>query len=316
MSQEKNIVTVTMNPAVDLACTVPNFTAGEVNRVTRFRHDPGGKGVNIAKLLRQFGLPVTATGFLGADNPRIFEQLFHEKEIVDAFVRVPGETRTDIKVLDPEALTTTDINFPGVNPTPEHLAALQALVGRLSVDAGIVVIAGSVPASLSRDVVAELVATVRSNGARAVVDTSGPPLSPAIRAVPALIKPNAFELGEHLGRSLRNTEEIVAEARALLRTGIETVVVSLGAGGAVFVEGDEVLLARPPHVEVVSTVGAGDAMVASLCAGLARGMSLEARARLATAVSAAVVAQPGPDLSNLDAVRALEAQVVIEPLKY
>ncbi|EFL52621.1 1-phosphofructokinase [Solidesulfovibrio fructosivorans JJ]] len=315
MLQEQTVVTVTMNPAVDLACTVPGFALGEVNRVARARTDPGGKGINIARLLRLFNLPVAGTGFLGADNAGLFERLFQQRGIQDAFVRLPGETRTDVKVVDPEAKTTTDINCPGLTPDTPHLAALFSTVDRLSRDAGLVVIAGSLPPGLEDGVVAKLVAMARARGLRAVVDTSGPALAEAIAAKPSLIKPNTLELGQYLGRSVESLEDVVAEARALVRGGIETVAVSLGERGAVFVEAEAAVVARPPQIEAVSTVGAGDAMVAGLCAGLARGLPLPERARLATAMAAAVVAQPGPCLSDIGPARALESLVVVEPLE-
>lgn len=307
----KTLVTVTPNPAIDLACTVPRFTAGEVNRVEAYRQDPGGKGVNIARLLRQFDLPVAATGFLGADNPHIFEKFFLEQDIRDEFVRVPGETRIGVKVLDPEARTTTDINFPGLAPDARHCAVLVNTVEELARQAFAVVIAGSLPADLSPFLFEELVRVVKKTDAKAVVDTSGPALLHAINAAPWLIKPNAEELGAYVGRPLADVADIVGEARKLLDRGIHTVAVSLGARGAVFVEGREALLSRPPKVEPASTVGAGDAMVGCLVAGLARGLPLQERVRLATAVSAAVVTQQGPSLPSLSAADRLEDQVEI-----
>ncbi len=313
---QKTIVTVTLNPAIDLACTVPEFTAGEVNRVAEYRTDPGGKGVNIARLLRQFDLPVAATGFLGEDNPQIFERLFQKQGITDAFVRVPGETRIGVKILDPEAHTTTDINFPGLAPDPENRAVLVQTVRDLARQAAIVVIAGSLPSGLSPVLFEELVRAAKESGAKAVVDTSGSALHHAIDAAPWLIKPNTQELGAYVGRALVDIAEIVREARKLVLAGIHTVAVSLGSQGAVFVEARETLLTRPPKVKAASTVGAGDAMVGCLVAGLALGFPLEERVRLATAVSAAVVTQQGPFLPSLAAARQLEEQVAVEQITF
>ncbi|WP_027182681.1 1-phosphofructokinase [Desulfovibrio inopinatus] len=316
MPKTHSIVTITMNPALDLACTVENFSIGAVNRVSRAQTDAGGKGVNIAKLLRQFHVPVVATGFLGDVNPHLFELLFREQNITDAFVRVPGETRTDIKVLDPTTQTTTDINFPGLNPTQNHIDRLFKMVETLAQNASTVAIAGSIPAGLSPHIVAELVSMLRTCGVRTVVDTSGPAFLHAVKAIPSLIKPNAFELSEYLGRPVNTPLEIVTEARGLVATGIETVVVSLGEDGALFINEQEALWAKPPRVDVVSTVGAGDAMVSGLCAGIALGKSLAESARLATSLSAAVVTQPGPSLSNLDLAASFESQVTVQSLDF
>lgn len=317
MKNSRRIVTVTMNPAVDLTCTVPGFIKGEVNRVAEHRFDPAGKGVNIGRLLRMFDLPVSVTGFLGADNSVIFEQMFQSQGLRDEFIRVSGETRLGVKVLDPDGRSTTDINFPGLSPTPEQQQELMNLVGRLAVDAFAVVLGGSLPRGVAPEFMANLVSVVREQGARAVVDTSGPALNRAIDEGPWLIKPNDEELAEYTGRSVQkddSLQSLVAEARRLNRSGVHTVVVSLGARGAVFVESDQAVLSRPPKVDVVSTVGAGDAMVGGLVAGMVLDMSLNERARLATALSAAVVKQVMPGLAGMATAESLRPHVEIEKI--
>jgi 1-phosphofructokinase family hexose kinase len=310
-NESKHVVTVTMNPAVDLACTVPGFAAGAVNRVAEYRSDAAGKGVNIAGLLRKFDLPVTVTGFLGTENALIFEKRFADLGVADEFVRVPGETRIGIKVLDPEDKSTTDINFPGLAPNAEHLDRLAATVKRLSAKAAIVVIAGSLPVGVDPEAVGRLVEVIKAQGAKAVVDTSGPALARAVNAGPWLIKPNDAELAELVGRPLDSLDALTAEARRMNDNGIATVAVSLGARGAVFVEDGRALLSRPPEVEVVSTVGAGDAMIGGLVAGLALGLPFEKRVRRATALSAATVMQAGPALHDLNTANNLESRIEI-----
>lgn len=315
MEKRNRIVTITLNPAIDLACTVAGFSVGQVNRVSQSRTDAGGKGVNIARLLRQFELPVTATGFLGEDNPHLFEKLFREKRIDDAFVRVPGETRIGIKILDPASHTTTDLNLPGLSPQQPHVEQLLKTIERQASTAAIVIIAGSIPAGLPPEFVAELVTVSKQQGARTFVDTSGPALRHAIDARPSLVKPNIDELAEYVGRPLE-VGEAIPEARKLVAAGIETVVISLGAEGALFVSNTGYVQTRPPKIEAVSTVGAGDAMVGSLAAGLLQGLTLVERARLATAVSAAVVTHAGPGLSSLDEISEIESQVLVTERKF
>ncbi|WP_320169849.1 1-phosphofructokinase [Maridesulfovibrio sp.] len=314
MSKKNRIVTVTMNPAIDLACTVSDFTAGKVNRVESYQTDAAGKGVNIAVLLRKFGLPVTVTGFLGQDNAGIFEKMFREQGLEDWFVRVPGETRIGIKVLDPRTETTTDINFPGLAPDMGHVEELTAAIEKLAAEASIVVIGGSLPATVGPETVGELVTVIREQGAKPVVDTSGPALRSAVDSVPWLIKPNDDELAELVGRPLKTISEIARESWRMNRSGIANVVISLGARGALFVNDEEELFATPPEIEPVSTVGAGDAMIGGLVAGTALGLSFRERVRLATALSAATVAQAAPSLENLDRARKLEDRVTIETI--
>ncbi len=312
MTKRQGIITVTLNPAIDLTCSIPEFKTGAVNRVSGSRTDAGGKGVNIARLLRVFDLPVIATGFLGQDNPHIFEKLFREREITDQFIRVPGETRTGIKILDDAAHTTTDINFPGLTPTSVDFERLLNQLTSLAATARIVIIAGSLPATLPPQAVGELVKVAQKAGASVFVDTSGPALSHAIHAGPSLIKPNQDELGEYLGRPLSDLEDILREAQQLVRRGIDTIIVSLGSRGALFVNRDQALLTAPPRIKPVSTVGAGDAMIGSFAAGLLTGLSFADSARLATAVSAAVVTLAGPGLDTLATAEQLNDQVQIK----
>ncbi|WP_319582561.1 1-phosphofructokinase [uncultured Pseudodesulfovibrio sp.] len=307
----KRIVTVTMNPAIDLACTVPGFAAGAVNRVAGYQSDAAGKGVNIAGLLRKFDLPVTVSGFLGTENARIFEKRFADLGMTDEFVRVPGETRIGIKVLDPESKSTTDINFPGLAPDAKHMDRLAEIIEQLSIEAGIVVIAGSLPVGVAPDSVGRLIRIIKDQGAKAVVDTSGPALAAAVEAGPWLIKPNDAELAELVGRPMDSLDDMVAEARRMNASGIATVAVSLGARGAVFVEDGQAMLSQPPKIEAVSTVGAGDAMIGGLVAGMALGLPLKERVRMATALSAATVMQAGPALHDLNTAKTLEPRIAI-----
>lgn len=311
MQTQSKLITVTFNPAIDLGCRVPGLTLGQVNRVQSFQSDAGGKGVNIARLLRQFDIEVSATGFLGSDNAEIFEKLFLDTRIEDCFVRIPGTTRTGIKILDPETRSTTDLNFPGLSPQPDHLEELFSVVEQQLHDSAAVIIAGSLPPGVAPVIVGEMVSMVKNRGVKVYVDTSGEPLSCAIEARPSFIKPNLDEFSEYLGRPLKGRGEILDEAKKLISTGIETVVVSLGERGALFVEQDTSYFMTPPKIEAVSTVGAGDAVVGTMAAGREMKLSLLERARLATAVSAAVVTQVGPGLATLAKARALETQVVI-----
>jgi 1-phosphofructokinase len=137
------VVTLTLNPAIDQTVTIPSFAAGAVNRVERVRQDPGGKGVNVASALADAGHRVAVTGFLGRDNAVPFETLFAAKGIDDHFVRIAGQTRVGIKIVDPLQQQTTDLNFPGQAPTAADCAELVARLAAL--DTPWVVMAGSVP---------------------------------------------------------------------------------------------------------------------------------------------------------------------------
>jgi len=307
-----DILTVTLNPAIDQTVTIPNFAAGKVNRVEHTRSDPGGKGVNVAAFLADAEHSTAVTGFLGRNNAELFDALFAQKGIADHFVRIAGSTRVGIKIADPALNDTTDINFPGEAPTAADVTALFDQIPTLP--GAWVVLAGSVPPGVEPTIYRDLAQAFTSGGRHVVLDTSGEPLRHALDAVPAIIKPNIYELETLVGYPLPTQESIVAAARELLARGLELVVVSMGADGALFIDQDTVIKASPPRVTVQSTVGAGDAMVAGTVAGQLRNLSLADTARLATAFSVDAVAHVGAGLSSWATVQSMTEQVTIETM--
>lgn len=307
---DTEVVTVTLNPAIDQTLTIPDFAAGQVNRVAQAVAHPGGKGVNVAACLADNGRSVAVTGFLGQDNAGLFEALFAQKRMRDCFVRVPGSTRTGIKITDPAQQQTTDINFPGLTPNPGDREAL--LMQLATLPTAWAVLSGSIPPGLDAAIYHDLIALLKQQGRRVVLDTSGDALRHALDAAPAIVKPNRQELEQLVGRALDTTAAIVAAARTLIERGVELVVVSLGSDGALFISRDEVVTARPPQITVASTVGAGDAMVAGIVAAQLDGLSLAECARLATAFSLSAISELGTGLSSQTPVAALREQVVVE----
>jgi 1-phosphofructokinase len=308
-----DVVTVTANPALDHTVWVPGFRAGEVNRAVDEHLSPGGKGVNVAAFLTALGVPVLATGFLGTPNAALFDAFFAAEGIAARFVPVAGATRTGIKIVDDEAGTTTDINFPGFAVTDGDLSALEATVSGLAAPGRWVVLAGSLPRGAPPDTYRRLADIVHEGDGRVALDTSGPALTEAMGAPPDLVKPNRAELEELTGRPLADRRALAQAAAALADGGVGTVVVSLGADGAVFVRSGETVFATPPPVTVASTVGAGDAMVAGTIAGALRGLPLAEVAALATAASAVAISGVGPHL-DAAAVEETAKAVPVEEL--
>ena len=310
MEEAQRVVTVTINPAIDHHISIPSFTAGAVNRVQTSRLDPGGKGVNVASYLADFGLATSVTGFLGQDNDGIFQRFFAEKRIEDRFVRIAGQTRTGVKIIDDVRRQTTDINFAGPMPSLEDIRRLFTTLRELARAHEWFVLAGSVPGGISPEIYREMVRLLE--GKRVLLDASGEGLRQAVEARPWLVKPNVLELEELVREPVDTPADIVRVARALVqRQGIETVVVSMGKEGAIFVEEREAVWAVPPAVEVKSTVGAGDAMVAGIVAGKLRGVTLGECARLATGFSTSKIARIGPGLPSVEAVHAAAELVTL-----
>jgi 1-phosphofructokinase len=309
------VVTVTANPAIDHTVRIPGFRAGEVNRVASDERTPGGKGVNVAAALRALKVEVAATGLLGDANAALFEEFLAAEGIADRFVRVPGPTRTGIKVVDDVDGTTTDINFPGLTADPGAVARLTDEVGHAveAAEARWVALAGSLPPGAPTDLYRHLADVAHEAGARVALDTSGAALHEALAARPDLVKPNVAELEELVGRRLPDTSACLSAVAELQARGVRYVVVSMGAEGGLFVDRGAAVLARPPAVEVASTVGAGDATVAGTLAALLRGEPLAGVARCATACGATAVVTVGPRLERATISRLAE-DVTVEEL--
>ncbi|MEG3083021.1 1-phosphofructokinase [Sphingomonas sp. PB2P12] len=306
------VVTVTLNPAIDQTIHVDRLTHGQVHRGHDVRFDAGGKGINVASCLADFGVPVIATGLLGQDNAVPFETLFAAKDIVDRCVRVPGATRTNLKIVD--SVDTTDVNLPGLVATEAALDAVATRLDTAATTARLIVLAGSLPTGCSTDHYATLL--TRLGDARVVLDASGAALQAALAGpvLPFCVKPNRHELAEWAGHAVDDLASVVAQACQLHAAGIALVVVSLGEQGAVFHGSEGTLIARLAADVVTSTVGAGDSMVAGIASALHDGADLETIARRATAFAVAKLGRAGPNLPDRETVRALNDAVSITRL--
>lgn len=315
MATQTRIATVTLNPAIDETVEAQNFHAGRVNRVTAVQCDAGGKGVNAAAFLAQYGYRVTVTGLLGRANPVPFETLFAERRIEDRFIRVPGRTRMNVKLVDRIRELVTEINYTGIEAGTESVADVVAQVTALAGEGvGWFVLAGSLPRGVQTDFYLEMIELLRAKGCKVVLDTSGIPLDRALKARPHVIKPNIDELQEIIGTPLDSHEEIVAAARGLADGGIELAVVSMQERGALFVTQERAVLAVPPKARVVSTVGAGDAIVAGVTHGTLTGLDLAEIARLSTAFALGALGQLGPNLPPREDIDAFAEMVEVSEL--
>jgi 1-phosphofructokinase len=308
------IVTVTLNPAVDKTLLMRGFAVGKTNRGEIERLDPGGKGINVAKALRQLGCPVMALGFVAGMNGRFIIRALEALEIPADFVDVEGETRVNLKITDPESGTETEINESGFGVGQEHLERFKEKLGSCAARAKIVVFSGSLPPGAPQDTYAHLLAIARAQGAKTILDTSGAALVEGMEGRPDFVKPNRAEAEELLRRRLDNRTQLASAVRDLLDMGPSTAAISLGAEGLVAGRGDRIVLAVPPPVKARSSVGAGDALVAAFAYAMVEGLEFEAAVRLAAAMGAATAAASGSSVADMDAVRAMLPQIALTPL--
>ncbi|MCX7828528.1 MAG: 1-phosphofructokinase family hexose kinase [Thermanaerothrix sp.] len=290
--EEMGIATVTLNPAKDRTVFVHGLKVGEVNRAQSDHVGAAGKGINVASFLGDYGhRDVTALGIMGEEDLSFFMESLRKRGVRGCFTVVPGRVRENIKVSDLLTHAVTDINLPGLNWRPWMLGSIEDAIRGCG--ASVVVLSGSLPPGCPKDTWAHLTRFAKDLGKRVIVDTSGEPLRLALEARPHGIKPNLKELSEVL--SLKEGPGEILEAAVELReAGISVGALSLGAEGALFFSKDETLLARPPKVEALTTVGAGDAMVAAMALGMAGGMTLRETASLGAAFAICAITKLDP----------------------
>lgn len=304
------ILTLTLNPALDLTVRLDALQPGAVNRSLGQVSHAAGKGLNVAQVLADLGHKITVSGFLGAANAAPFEALFDRRGFVDAFVRVPGETRSNIKLAERDG-RVTDLNGPGLRVGAEQQAELLEQLEQIAAGHDALVVAGSLPQGVSPEWFAALLRRLQAFGLPLALDSSGAALRAGLALAPWLVKPNEEELAEACGVS---PAELPGAAQRLRAQGVEHVLLSRGAAGVSWFGPDIALQARPPRVEVVSTVGAGDSLLAATLHGLLCGWPAERTLRLATAIAAQAVTQLGFGIHDREQLARLEAGVSVASL--
>ena len=308
------IYTVTLNPALDKTVEIPSLTIDSVNRITTLRTDPGGKGINVSKVIDKLGRKSIATGILGGDTGHNILSSLEKMELESDFLFVEGETRTNLKIIDSVSKTNTDINEPGVTVSEEILNQLKdKLLKKLNAD-DIVILSGSLPKGAPQNTYNVWVKDCKEAGAKVFLDADGPLLAEGIKAGPYLIKPNNHELSGLMGQELTTPQELTEAARGLMKYGIEKVIVSMGGDGALYVTKDYVYYAEGLKVPVGSTVGAGDSVVAALAVAEEAGMTPEETVALSTATGAANVMCSGTQAAEYSVIETLIPKVSFQKL--
>ncbi|MCA0252701.1 MAG: 1-phosphofructokinase [Actinobacteria bacterium] len=303
------IVTLTPNPSVDRTVTIAAFERGGIMRAFETREDPGGKGLNVSRALALHGTPTTAVLPVGGLYGRLMLDLLAPLEVEVRPVRIGAAIRANIAIVEPDG-TTSKVNEQGPLLSPAELAELRATVRVASADAGWVVCCGSLPPEVPDDFYAELVRNCRADGLKVAVDSSGAPLIAALAAHPDLIKPNRVELAEAVGRELPTVGAVVTAAQELVAQGVGAVVISLGRDGALLVDADQVIQATAHVTHPVSTVGAGDSLLAGYLHAISTGADGATALRTAVAFGAAAVALPGSEMPGPEQVAAASVRFV------
>jgi 1-phosphofructokinase/tagatose 6-phosphate kinase len=283
------IITVTLNAALDKTLEVPNFTPGRRHRTVDQTTMPGGKGVNVARAIKRLGQPVIATGLAGAaTGNRIVEALNHEA-ILNAFVRIREESRTNTAVLDPTTGLHTEINERGPAVTAAELELFHEKLLYLAKGASICVFAGSLPRGVEADIYARMIRDVRRLGVTTMIDTEGDPLRLAVRAEPAVVSPNELAAEELVGHEFNDSDDRAQAVFEMTRLGAGEAIMTVpdGCYARVLEDGTPTLYrVRIEEQEARSAIGSGDAFLAGYVAARYMGRSPEECLRYGVACGA------------------------------
>ncbi|WP_085248463.1 1-phosphofructokinase [Gilliamella mensalis] len=304
------IATITLNPAYDLLGFCPKVELGDVNLVQTNALLAAGKGINVAKVLSDLDVQLTVGGFLGKENRDGFNLLFKSLNVVDKFETIDGRTRINVKLTE-ENSEVTDLNFSGFTISEQDWQSFVKNSLEWLKDIDMVAISGSLPAGVSLDKFTNWMEQVKAICPKIVFDSSRDALVAGLKAKPWLIKPNDKELEMWIGRKLSTFDDVKNAAMELVNGGVDNVIISLGSKGALWVTKNEAWLAKPPKCQVVSTVGAGDSMVAGLIYGLITEQSIKDTLVFASSVAALSVGQAGVGIAERQAVNNMLEKIEI-----
>ena len=305
------IYTVTLNPSIDYVIKVDKLTTGNINRVNEEHVSPGGKGINVTRILKNLDNDNIALGFVSGFTGDYIINSLQELNLKSDFIKVKeGFTRINVKVKSEEE---TEINGQGPKISEEELNQFYKVIDKL-VDGDILILSGSIPSCLDERLYESIMKKVEDRDIKVIVDATKNLLLNVLKYKPFLIKPNNHELAEMFNVELNSTEDVVFYARKLKEMGAQNVLISMGKDGALLVtENDEIFASSVAKGEVVNSVGAGDSMVAGFIAGYLKSNSYEEALRLGAASGGATAFSS--DLATREFIDKLVDEIKIEKIK-
>jgi 1-phosphofructokinase len=302
------IYTCTLNPSIDYLVELEDVCLGALNRTNKTSFYPGGKGINVSRVLRRLGIDNKALGFIGGFTGGFIKEFLEREGISHQFIEHEEPTRINIKLkVDQE----TEINGRGPFISESQKEELYNLISSLSRN-DYFVLAGSYPPSISLEYYQSLAALCEKKGIPFVIDVSGPPLKEVLPYRPFLIKPNQHELAELIGQEISSKEEAITYGRQLLSNGPQNIIISMGGEGAVLINNDVTIVASVPKGTVKNSVGAGDSTVAGFLASYVQDGNIEEAFRHGVASGTATAFST--DLCTKEDVNHILSQIKLETL--
>ncbi|ABF39666.1 1-phosphofructokinase [Candidatus Koribacter versatilis Ellin345] len=312
MPERSKLLCVSLNPAVDRRIIVPSLRVGEVNRATSADPQAGGKAAHVAFAAVSLGAEVRWLAFLGGPDGESCRRGVEARGAVPVVVETAGRTRSTLELIDESTGAITEVLEPGPEILPEERDRMLFCFGEELSNAPVVALSGSLPRGIESSIYCDLIEAAKREGCTVLLDTSGAALEYSLKAQPSLIKPNRQEASALLCREIQTADDAIGAAQELRTRGSESVVLSLGAAGAVVADADGILLGTAPKLEVISTVGSGDSFLGGWAVGVADGLDRVERLRLAIACGTANCVANNPGVLDRKLVVELLQQVVIE----
>lgn len=311
--RNKLIGTITLNPAIDKRYFLEDFSLGDVHRTDNYLQTAGGKGINVARVVKILGEDVVATGFLGGNNGDYIRGCIREIDIVDRFTPIQMETRLCMAILTDGI--QTEILESGPVISDEELSNFYLDYEKTLKDIDILTISGSIPSGVPKDIYAKLINKATLLGIRVMLDTSSESLIQGIKAKPYLIKPNLDELMQLFGRPIVNIDDIEWAGKKLMEEGIEVVVISMGDRGSMVFADENIYRVTTPKIKAVNPVGCGDSMLAGIAVGISRGYDLVEQIRLGTACGISNALEKKTGYVNEEIVKELCKTTVVKQVR-
>jgi len=310
------IATITLNPSLDRHVAVENLILDDTNRWVSYKREPGGKGINVSRVLKELGGRTTAYGFVGGFAGRTLKSILKQQGVPCDFTPIKSEIRSNFIITELKTHCQTRISAPGPKVSDGELKKLVAKVISIKPKPRYMVMAGSVPPGVPYYIYRDLIREIKALGITTVLDSADLWLQEGIKARPDVVKPNVREAQTAMGVELAGEEDIIYAVKTLISGGIGIAAISCGREGMIIGNKDAVYKVVPPAVDVMSTVGAGDSTVAGLVFKLSGGGSLEEASRFAIATGTAATLTPGTELCHKRDVDILLPLVTVERLPF
>lgn len=308
------ITTITLNPCIDKTISISDFNYGEINRVVSTRTDVSGKGINVSIALKQLGEETKCLGFNYLSDDKVIKKRLEESKIGYEFVDVEGTVRTNIKMFNTKDKIMTELNEGGHSVTIDAVELLKKMVNRQASESDIMVLNGSAPQGVPRDIYKTLIEQVKREGVKTVLDAEGDLLLEGIKAKPYFIKPNLFEFENAFKTNFSNNNDVVNVAKRIIDNGVSIVCVSMGKVGAIIVSQDEAWFAPGSKLNVKGVQGAGDSLVAGICIAMKRGYDIKEMLRYGVAAANASLIREGTLLCTKEDFEMMLPEIKIEKI--